>query len=299
MFFFVECAYVESGDDEAHLQKAAHTFRLANIFGTEKVRVFSFYTEDPRADEAEVFSRMRRLVALAEDCGAVLYHENEKEIYGDTAKRCVKLLDAVQGLRCVFDPANFVQCGENTEAALGLLESRVGYYHVKDALADGTVVPAGEGDGYLSRMVAGIRGDTVLTLEPHLAVFEGYAAIDRTELKNKYVFDSPRAAFGAAAKALRAGIPRERILLDGGIGFNRGADEDVCLMRHYDLLSSVGYPLLLGASRKSFLGGEPETRLAATLECSVAAAKMGVLFVRVHDVKENVMAINAVRRRCD
>ena len=103
----------------------------------------------------------------------------------------------------------------------------------------------------------------------------------------------------AAAKALRAGIPRERILLDGGIGFNRGAEEDVCLMRHYDLLSSVGYPLLLGASRKSFLGGEPETRLAATLECSVAAARMGVLFVRVHDVKENVMAINAVRRRCD
>ena len=60
----------------------------------------------------------------------------------------------------------------------------------------------------------------------------------------------------AAAKALRAGIPRERILLDGGIGFNRGADEDVSLMRHYDLLSSVGYPLLLGASRKSFLGGD-------------------------------------------
>lgn len=204
-------------DDFAeHLKKAEHIFRLAGIFGTQKVRVFSFYTGEPEKDEAEVFSRMRRLVALAEDCGAVLYHENEKKIYGDTAKRCVKLLDAVQGLRCVFDPANFVQCGENVEAALGLLQSRVGYYHVKDALADGTVVPAGEGVGYLSRMVAGIRGDTVLTLEPHLAVFEGYAAIDRTELKNKYVFDSPRAAFGAAAKALRKILEENSFLEENG-----------------------------------------------------------------------------------
>ena len=51
--------------------------------------------------------------------------------------------------------------------------------------------------------------------------------------------------------------------------------------------------MLLGASRKSFLGGEPETRLTATMECSAKAARMGVLFVRVHDVKENIMAVKA------
>lgn len=193
------------GDDfEAHLQKAAHTFRLANIFGTEKVRVFSFYTEDPRADEAEVFSRMRRMAELAAEYGVTLYHENEKEIYGDMAERCARLLDAVPALGCVFDPANFVQCGQDVSSALALLEQRVDYYHIKDALADGTVVPAGEGEGCVSRMIAGIGKDTVLTVEPHLAVFEGYANIDRTQLKNKYVYASPREAFAAAAAALRA-----------------------------------------------------------------------------------------------
>ena len=101
----------------------------------------------------------------------------------------------------------------------------------------------------------------------------------------------------AAAKAVRAGVPPEHIILDGGIGFNRGAEEDRFLAEHYDLLAATGYPLLLGASRKSFLGGEPENRLTATMRTSADAARMGVLFVRVHDVKENLMAIRALARR--
>lgn len=101
----------------------------------------------------------------------------------------------------------------------------------------------------------------------------------------------------ASEKALRAGIPRDRVILDGGIGFNRGAEEDMYLYEHYDLLSSVGFPLLMGASRKSFLGGAPETRLVATMECSARAAKEGVLFVRVHDVKENLLAIKTALAR--
>lgn len=192
------------GDDfEAHLKKAAHTFRLAKLFATEKVRVFSFYTKTPGEDEAEVFSRMTRMAELAAEYGVTLYHENEKEIYGDTAERCGRLLNAVPSLRCVFDPANFVQCGQDVSSALALLEQRIDYYHIKDALADGTVVPAGEGKGCVSRMIAGIGKDTVLTVEPHLAVFEGYANIDRTQLKNKYVYATPQEAFAAAVSALR------------------------------------------------------------------------------------------------
>ena len=52
-------------------------------------------------------------------------------------------------------------------------------------------------------MIAGIGKDTVLTVEPHLAVFEGYADIDRTQLKNKYVYATPQEAFAAAVSALR------------------------------------------------------------------------------------------------
>lgn len=115
---------------------------------------------------------------------------------------------------------------------------------------------------------------------------------NRRESKvNDLMTDKLSGLAAARAKAERAGVKSERIILDGGIGFNRGADEDRYLLEHYDLLTAAGSALLLGASRKSFLGGVPETRLTATMECSARAARMGVLFVRVHDVKENLMAI--------
>lgn len=91
---------------------------------------------------------------------------------------------------------------------------------------------------------------------------------------------------------LSAGVDRNRIIVDGGIGFNLNHDEDRALLEKYNNLNTIGYPLLLGASRKSFLGGEVETRLTATLDTTKLAVKQGVLFVRVHDVKENKMIID-------
>ena len=63
----------------------------------------------------------------------------------------------------------------------------------------------------------------------------------------------------AVRKALRAGVTAEKILLDGGIGFNLSREEDIFLAEHYDLLSAAGYPLLMGASRKSFLRENPSS----------------------------------------
>lgn len=95
----------------------------------------------------------------------------------------------------------------------------------------------------------------------------------------------------SVSTALDAGIDENKIILDGGIGFNLSRDEDVELLKNYRRLGYLGYPLLLGTSRKSFLGGEPETRLTATLDTTKFAKKIGVLFVRVHDVKENKMML--------
>ena len=101
---------IGSNDDfSAHLQKAEHVFRLAKIFGTEKVRVFSFYTNAPEKDEQEVLARMTALADTAMRHGVVLYHENEKEIYGYIAIRCARLLNALHTLKSVFAPATFVQ----------------------------------------------------------------------------------------------------------------------------------------------------------------------------------------------
>lgn len=91
--------------------------------------------------------------------------------------------------------------------------------------------------------------------------------------------------------ALGAGIDKRAICLDGGIGFAKTKEQNHELLNGYDKLSVLGYPLLLGTSRKSMFGGNVEDRLPQTVESTRLAAKKGVLFVRVHDVAENARAI--------
>lgn len=111
-------------------------------------------------------------------------------------------------------------------------------------------------------------------------------------------FDKQMGLSNAIRKLLDCGVDKEKILLDGGIGFNKSKDEDWQLLNGYDMLMSDfdGYGFLLGTSRKSMLGGEVETRLSATLDTTITAVKKGILFVRVHDVKENKAVIDACRR---
>lgn len=91
--------------------------------------------------------------------------------------------------------------------------------------------------------------------------------------------------------ALNAGIEKDKICLDGGIGFAKNREQNFGLLNGYEKLLTLGYPLLLGASRKSMFGGDPAERLPQTLQATRLAAQKGVLFVRVHDVKENVQVI--------
>lgn len=94
--------------------------------------------------------------------------------------------------------------------------------------------------------------------------------------------------------ALNVGIEKDKICLDGGIGFAKNREQNFELLNGYERLSALGYPTLLGTSRKSMFGGRVEDRLAPTVESTRLAAKKGVLFVRVHDVKENAEAIKRV-----
>lgn len=91
--------------------------------------------------------------------------------------------------------------------------------------------------------------------------------------------------------ALASGISADKICLDGGIGFAKNREQNFELLNGYEKLSALGYPLLLGTSRKSMFGGKVEDRLAPTLQSTATAVKKGVLFVRVHDVLENVKVI--------
>ena len=93
--------------------------------------------------------------------------------------------------------------------------------------------------------------------------------------------------------ALSAGIEKDRICVDGGIGFAKSREQNFELLNNYESLD-FGYPLLIGTSRKSMFGGKARDRLEATLESTRLAAKKRVLFVRVHDIKENARIIKEV-----
>lgn len=99
----------------------------------------------------------------------------------------------------------------------------------------------------------------------------------------------------AARRAKQAGIARARIWLDPGIGFGKTPTHNLQLMAHLSELTRLGYPLLLGASRKSFLGrilgAETADRLPGSLACVAEAWSQGVRMVRVHDVAATVQFI--------
>ena len=97
--------------------------------------------------------------------------------------------------------------------------------------------------------------------------------------------------------ALAKGVQKQKICLDGGIGFAKDKAQNFELLNGYKKLSVLGYPLLLGASRKSMFGGDVKDRLAPTLKATESATRDGVLFVRVHDVAENVRVIREFYER--
>jgi len=97
---------------------------------------------------------------------------------------------------------------------------------------------------------------------------------------------------------LAHGIARERIMLDPGFGFGKTTAHNVALIQHLDRFLELGFPLLVGLSRKSVLGriagGDEQQRLHAGLAASVISVMKGVKIVRVHDVKATVDALKVV-----
>ena len=95
--------------------------------------------------------------------------------------------------------------------------------------------------------------------------------------------------------ATKAGIAEDKIILDPGVGFGKTYENNLEVINRLDALKVFGYPILLGASRKSVIGLTLDLpvseRLTGTLVTTVIAVLRGCMSVRVHDVKENVQAI--------
>ena len=95
------------------------------------------------------------------------------------------------------------------------------------------------------------------------------------------------------------GIDDSNIIIDVGLGFAKTAEQDLFILKNLDTFKALGYPLLIGASRKRFIGaalGEPDpaNRLEGTLAVSALCADQGVAILRVHDVLENYRAVKMI-----
>ncbi len=205
---------IEKDDFNAHMEQLRHTIEVARILGAGNIRMFSFYIpagKNPADYREEVLRRLHVMADAAEGTGVQLCHENEKGIYGDMADRCLEILEAEPRIAGVFDPANFVQCGQDTWEAWKLLGGKIKYMHIKDALfKDGSVVPAGKGDGQVEKILKEYlaNGGECLTVEPHLTVFDALKTLEREGEKSRvggaFTYPSSDAAFDAACQALRA-----------------------------------------------------------------------------------------------
>ena len=185
---------------EPHFDRFKVAVDAARFFAAPLIRVFSYY--GPQGGNVldhrdEVLRRFHAKVDYVGDAGVTLVHENERHIYGERGDACADLLRSINSprLRAAFDFANFVQAGDDPMACWLKLAGYTVHVHVKDARADGQVVPPGQGVGELPAILGmayadGYRG--FLSLEPHLAAAGQFSG-----------FSGP-ALFTAAADALKA-----------------------------------------------------------------------------------------------
>jgi dihydropteroate synthase len=104
---------------------------------------------------------------------------------------------------------------------------------------------------------------------------------------------------GSANNAIHAGVKSDKIALDPGIGFGKTVEHNLKIIRELDAFQSLNHPIVLGVSRKSFIGKNlnlpVEERLEGSLAAAVLGLQKGARIFRVHDVKETVKAISAAK----
>lgn len=176
---------IDIADDMAvDLRKLRHLSLLADIFGTRKVRIFSYFNEKGASQEqwaSESLSRLRQLKELAAELNLSLYHENERDIYGDTCAHVRHIADELRDpgppgsagtFRLIFDFDNYNQCGEDVWRNWQQLKDVSDAFHLKDSDKQCQHVPIGTGAGYAKEILAeALKSgwDGHLGLEPHLA----------------------------------------------------------------------------------------------------------------------------------
>ena len=202
-------------DFSAHLEKAKRVFECANILDTKSIRVFSFYLHENKTREecrGEVLEKFGAMLEEAKAFNVTLCHENEAKIYGESPEYCLDLLKHFGGeARCVFDMGNFVLDGNKPMEAYELLKEYIEYFHIKDALFEGAIVPAGCGEARIGDILRKYREeydrDVLISIEPHLQTFSGLNALVGKSFDNPYKFETKEIAFVTAVQKTKELLP--------------------------------------------------------------------------------------------
>ena len=202
---------------QKQLQQLDTLCEVCKVLDCRYIRIFSFYIPSGKdSDDYKelVMSRMKGFVEVAKKHKIILIHENEKDIYGDTGKRCKTLMEDLSDpcLRSAFDFANFVQCKENPMDCWNMLKDYVAYIHIKDAVETSKEnVVCGTGEGQIKEILKqaieeeGYEG--FLTLEPHLVLFDSLAQLELEDAKE--IIKENKAETGADGYAMQYNALRE------------------------------------------------------------------------------------------
>ena len=199
------------GDMRAHMDLVRRVCETAARLESKYVRMFSFYLPEgqTRADcRAQVVDALGHMLEIADEFGVVMCHENEAKIWGESPEQCKQLLDAFGGrLRAVFDMGNFVLGGYAPYDAYALLQPYISYFHIKDALYCGAIVPAGLGEARIGEILSDYAKcadhDFFVSLEPHLQTFSGLNALTDVTFENPYKYPDQKTAFADAVEKLQ------------------------------------------------------------------------------------------------
>ncbi len=200
------------GDLDGHLETAKRVFETAETLNAKYCRIFSFYAPEGKNIQdyrSQVFDALEKIVKIAENYDVTLCHENESLIYGESPDSCLEIMEYFGGkMKCVFDMANYVLEGYKPYPdAYQKLCKHIEYFHIKDALYAGAIVPAGKGEGCIKEILEDWKEngthDAFITLEPHLQSFSGLNALVGRSFVNPYQYNDQKESFEDAIIKLK------------------------------------------------------------------------------------------------
>ncbi len=256
--------------------------RAFTVMGVVNVTPDSFSDGGAFLDEREAIAHGRRLAAQ----GAAIL-----DIGGESTRPGAAPVDVAEELRRTRPVVEALVADGTARVSIDTSKLEVARVALDAGATYVNDVTAFRGDPELAGLVADRAADCCLM---HML---GEPRTMQRDPRYEDVVDDVRAFLEERVSfAVAEGIREDRIHLDPGIGFGKTLDHNLALLRSIDAFCALGFPVVVGTSRKSFLGrltgrDDPARRVAATLATNVLAYEQGASVFRVHDVAEHVDAL--------